>query len=242
MSPRTQLERSTQLRTSIPYEFPVQVQVQVQVQVLAPVQVQVLAPVQVQVQVPVPVQAQVQVQVPDLRSPSAVLRYPPAPSMPQELHVLRDGTAAVVCDARALPIVFVTWFGEPTEKLVDAYYDWHGPLLTRVKSAGGRLALVTDTFATDRPTPKVRKRIVERLKRLGTDATTHTVVSTLVVENAVIRSVLVALSWIDAQMADSVVVSTPAKAVETCFAALDRAGVARPAGLTPAGYARPVRP
>lgn len=158
-------------------------------------------------------------------------------------YVLVDRDAAVVIDDRSWPIVWATWFGEPTEALVDKYFDCHGSkILERARRERQRIVLLTDTFATERPAPKVRKRIVDRTAEQPADGKSLAMKSYIVVENPLMRGVITALSWIDPTMAESESVASPAIAIERALEALDAAGIPRPAGVTAAAYRRPVRP
>ena len=156
--------------------------------------------------------------------------------------VLRDADSAVVIDDSARGIVFATWFGEPTIPLVDRYFEWHGAYLDRLRKERGRFALITDTFATARPSPNARKRIADRTAALGPDTQELTVGSYLVVENALIRGAITALAWLHAPLAETQAVGSPALAIDAALRDLDAAGIPRPTNLSPATYKRPARP
>ena len=158
------------------------------------------------------------------------------------LTVLRDADAAIVIDDRAPGVVIATWFGEPTLELVDRYFDWHAVFVDGVRKARGRFVLITDTFATARPSPSARKRIAERTEALGPDLQELTIGSYLVVENALIRGVITALAWLHAPLAETVPLGSPALAIGAALRDLDAAGIPRPANLSPATYKRPARP
>jgi hypothetical protein len=156
--------------------------------------------------------------------------------------VLVDGTSSVVVDDRCWPIIFTTWFGEPTAPAVDKYFECHGRLIDRARRARERVVLVTDTFATERPAPIVRKRIVDRTAAQPADVQTIAMKSFIVVESALMRGVITALSWVDATMRESETVPSTTVAIERALATLDAADIARPAGLTATSYRRPKRP
>lgn len=148
----------------------------------------------------------------------------------------------MVIDDRAWPVIFATWFGEPTEGLVDQYFACHSGILERARTKRARLVLVTDTFATERPSPTARKRITDLTAAQPADVAGLTLKSFVVIENALMRGVVIALAWIYPKMAESENVASMPLAIERSLATLDAAGIARPVGLTPSGYRRPARP
>lgn len=156
--------------------------------------------------------------------------------------VVTRGASAVVIDDGAPGVLIATWFDEPTVALVDAYFDWHETYLERVRKARGRFVSVTDTYATKRPSPTARRRIAERMDALGDDATTSTIASYVIVESALLRGAITALSWLHAPLEGTVAVGTPALAIEAALRDLDAAGIPRPARLTPQTYQRPAPP
>src|SRR5689334_18070861 len=103
---------------------------------------------------------------------------------------VEDRGASVVLDDRHWPVIFSTWFGEPTVALIDKYFEAHEANLTRAKNEKTQFVLVTDTFATARPSPAARKRIADlteaRLERI----VPATLKSFIVIENPLIRGVV----------------------------------------------------
>ncbi|NUP09595.1 MAG: hypothetical protein HOW73_26415 [Polyangiaceae bacterium] len=156
--------------------------------------------------------------------------------------VLKDKESAVVVDDAARGILIASWFGEPTVELVDQYYSWHGAFLDRHRKERRRFILITDTYASTRPSPAARKRIADGFKSLGPDVRDFTFQSYIIVHNALIRGVLTALGWLDERLSESVIVATPADAIEGALKDLEKAGIPRPANLSPQGYRRPARP
>lgn len=139
----------------------------------------------------------------------------------------------VVSDAH-WPVVIATWFGRPTEALVEKYFADHRRHLDRARSAGERLVLITDTFATERPHPVARKRIVELTEAQGELANALTLKSFIVIENPVIRGVVTALAWVYPKLGASENVGSLSQAVEGAAAALRSLGIAAPPGFSPA--------
>lgn len=150
-----------------------------------------------------------------------------------------DGASTVVVDSRHWPIVFATWFDEPTERLVRTYFDNHARLLERARANREPFVLVTDTFATRQPSAKARKLIADLTNAQPEYATSLLVGSVIVLESAILRGVVTALGWILPRMADSESIATIGAAVERALALLDRNGIARPSGLSAATYERP---
>lgn len=150
-----------------------------------------------------------------------------------------DGASAVVVDARSWPIVFTTWFDEPTERLVKSYFENHAKLLERARANREPFVLVTDTFATKQPSAKARKLIADLTNAQPAYATTLIVGSVIVLESAILRGVVTALGWILPRMADSESIATIGAAVDRALQLLDRNGIQRPAGLSAQTYKRP---
>lgn len=164
--------------------------------------------------------------------------------MPQVegIAIVREGTASVVLDSRAWPVVITTWFGTPTEGLVDRYFDQHATILERGRKNSERIVLISDTFATERPTATARKRIADRTSAHADVAQSITLQSFIVIESALIRGAVTALSWVMPSMEENEVVGSIETAIDRALAALDAAGIARPTGLRARTYHRPARP
>ncbi|UJR78974.1 hypothetical protein [Sandaracinus amylolyticus] len=156
--------------------------------------------------------------------------------------VLVDGGSSVVIDTRAWPVVIATWFGEPTETLVDRYFESHAEVVGRARTNRERFVLITDTFATGAPSPKARKRIVDLTAAQAADVARLTLRSFVVIESMLMRGVVTALAWIYPKMSESENVATITIALERAFAELDAARIPRPVGMTPRDYRRPTRP
>lgn len=158
-----------------------------------------------------------------------------------DLQYLFDGGSSVVLDARYWPVVFATWFDEPTEALVKRYFDAHAVLLERGRVNREPIVLVTDTFATKQPSAKARKLIADLTNAQPAYAATITVGSIIVIESAILRGVVTALQWILPRMAESVNVGSVGAAIERAFAILDQNGIQRPGSLSTSTYRRPSR-
>jgi len=161
---------------------------------------------------------------------------------PNALRTAVDGESSVTVDDALWPIVIATWFGRPTEDLVDRYFEHHSELLQQARDEQTRIILISDTFATERPSPLTRKRIVERTEAQPEDVRYLTIDSFIVIENPVIRGVVMALAWVYPKMAESKNVGNLSLALEESIEALRKAGIAPPKHLVPSAYQRPARP
>lgn len=159
------------------------------------------------------------------------------------VQTIVDGDAAIVLDERETPIVFATWFGEPTEDLVRRFYQWQSKMLDRIAATpSGKFVFITDSSSAGRPTPKARKLITDLLSELEPKIQRYTLRAYIVIDNPLIRGVFTALAWLNPRMAETVVSSSCAIAIEQAFQDLDLAGVPRPRGLTATTYRRPANP
>lgn len=156
-----------------------------------------------------------------------------------DLHYAQDALSTVVVDARHWPVVFATWFDEPTESLVRSYFEVHATLLERARSNKEPFVLVTDTFATKQPAAKARKLIADLTNAQPAYAASMTIGSVIIIENAILRGVVTALRWILPRMAESETVGSVAGAIDYANATLGKHGIQRPASL--ATYKRPTK-
>jgi hypothetical protein len=156
-----------------------------------------------------------------------------------ETFTIRDGACTIVVDAKHWPVIFATWFDEATENAVTRYFEAHDKLLVRARGAREKFILVTDAAHSKRPSAKVRKLIADKTNAHPADAVDLTLGSLIVVENALMRGVVTALTWILPRMKDSEVVGNITEAIDRSLAILDAKGIARPTGLTAARYRRP---
>jgi hypothetical protein len=152
---------------------------------------------------------------------------------------IRDGASSVVIDVRPWPVVIATWFGEPTEDLVRKYFAEHATLLDRARRKEQRIVLVTDTFATQRPSAKARKLIADLTSAQPDDISKLTLGSFIVIESVLIRGAVTALRWILPRLAESESVDSIGAAFERAAALLDARGIPQPKGLVAREYRRP---
>jgi hypothetical protein len=148
-----------------------------------------------------------------------------------DVTVFEDGDAAIVIDERSWPIITGTWFGATTETLVTQYFAHSAAQLARAGVGQRRIVILTDTYATKPPSAKVRQRIGE-LSRTQVEASRPRVLANYtVIESALIRGVVTALSWIDPSMADTKNVPSFEAGLAGALAELKAAGIPVPARL-----------
>ena len=152
---------------------------------------------------------------------------------------VREGKCTIVVDERHWPVVFSTWFGEPNAAAVTRYFEKHAGLLARARQAKSGFVIVNDTKFTGRPSGKVRRLIADETNALPADAMALTLGTVIVVESAIIRAIVTALTWILPSMKDSVVAGDLRAGIERAFLMLDERRVPRPPDLSAGGYRRP---
>jgi len=157
--------------------------------------------------------------------------------------VMIDGATSIVIDERTKPVIVTSWFGEATERIIDEYFDWSSSRLARARAARERLVLLNDTFAIERPTPMVRKRLAERTKAQSVEDQRAVVLgSVVVIESALVRGAVTALGWILPSLSESQFVASIDEAIDRSLAILAKEGLPPPAGFSRATYRRPARP
>ena len=159
--------------------------------------------------------------------------------MPAEVTSIRDGECTIIVDTKHWPVVFATWFGEPTEGAVMRYFAANEALFNRARKERTRFVLVTDAAFTQRPSPKVRKLIAQQTNAQPADSQELAVGSIIIVESALIRGVVTALTWILPRLKDSRIVGGVDEAIDVALRILDDQRLARPVSLSAKTYKRP---
>ena len=98
---------------------------------------------------------------------------------------------------RAPPDPVVSWSGTATVELVDRYVIAHYALLRELDAVGKCCVMVTMGLAAGRPTPVVRRRIVDRVDEERELSNRVFIENAVVIESAIVRGAMVAMSWID---------------------------------------------
>lgn len=159
----------------------------------------------------------------------------------EDLFAVRDGNSAFVGDARYFPLVIVTWFGEMTEPVARRYFTWQDPILARAIAEETKFAFVVDTTRCARPTPKMRKLVVE-LSNAGPDAGAYALPTYTAIESALVRGALTAMQWVVSVDWRIVTIPTARQGLQKAIAALRAEGVKVPAGIDPETYRSPEMP
>lgn len=154
---------------------------------------------------------------------------------------MTDRGAAIVIDEAPYPVIVTTWFGEATVPLVDEFHGgWLWPRMAKARATGERLVLLNDTFASERPTPVMRKYLAEKAQQQPKEDREAMVGSVVVIESALVRSALTALGWFVPSLAESEFVGTLEEATKRCLVIVERHGLRTPSDLR--SYRRPARP
>ena len=156
------------------------------------------------------------------------------------IETIADDHARIVVDDRYFPLVVTTWFGDPSEAMVERYFAWLVGLVDRTVAAQTKYVLITDASDAKRPRPSVRQQIAERTDALPDVVVDINVGNYVVVENPLVRGALTAMQWLSRSTWTNKTVGSCAEAIALGLEDLDGHGIPRPAGLDPARYARPV--
>jgi hypothetical protein len=159
----------------------------------------------------------------------------------EDLFAVRDGNSAFVGDARYFPLVIVTWFGEMTEPLARRYFEWQDPILERVIAEKTKFAFVADTTRCARPSPKMRKLVVE-LSNAGPSVAAYALPTYTAIESALVRGAITAMQWVVNIDWRIVPVPTARQGLQKAIAALLAEGVKVPRGIDPDTYRAPEMP
>ncbi len=153
---------------------------------------------------------------------------------------IREGSCTVVLDTQYWPVVVTTWFGEANEAAVRRFFTEHDArVFARAQRERTPFVLVSDAAHAERPSAKVRKLLADRTSAQSKDLEDLTLGSIIVVENALIRGAVTAMSWILPRMKDMVVVGDIGTAINRALEMLDARRMVRPATLSAARYRRP---
>lgn len=162
--------------------------------------------------------------------------------MPEEYFTARDGGSSVVGDIRHFPVLIATWFGEPTESLVRAYFAWSDEVASEAHAHGQRYAIISDNSHALRPSPTVRKLIATLIDDGPAAKTDRVIASFVVFESALVRGAVTAMQWLSRQSWNLRTSATVQQAVGGALEALAEAGIAPPTHLSPATYVTPEAP
>ena len=159
----------------------------------------------------------------------------------EELFAVRDGNSAFVGDARFFPLVIVTWFGEMTEPVARRYFAWQEPILERIIAEKTKFAFVADTTRCARPSPTMRKLVVE-LSNAGPNVGAYALPTYTAIESALVRGAITAMQWVVNVDWRIVPVPSARQGIQKAIAALAAEGVKVPPGIDAATYRAPEMP
>jgi hypothetical protein len=162
--------------------------------------------------------------------------------VPEEYFTACDGASSVVGDIRHFPVLIATWFGEPTEPLVRAYFAWSDEVAREAYAQGQRYAIISDNAHALRPSPTVRKLIAALIDEGPAAKTDRVVASFVVFESALVRGAVTAMQWLSRQSWNLRTTATVQLAVAGALEALEEAGILLPTRLSPATYVTPEAP
>lgn len=148
------------------------------------------------------------------------------------------GIDALATEDMFFPVVVSTWFGPPTEPLVRGYFAWLAEQVERAQRSNLPLVNITDAGLARSPSAEVRRLIADETKRMKGGQ--RPVKDYVVIENAVMRGVLNAISWLHGDLR-AVMVATTAQAIDAAIRDLAHAGCPAPSGLQPLRWRRPDR-
>lgn len=150
---------------------------------------------------------------------------------------------ALHLDARAFPVLVVTWFGSPSAEAVERYTAWLERMGARAEAEGTKLVIVGDTTRLDeRPGPDVRTVMAAAIDRLQHRHPGTFLGGSMIVAQPVMRAVLFMVLALTRRKLDMQPVKDLEHAFTRSFGLLEAAGIGRPAGLDPASFRSPARP
>lgn len=146
----------------------------------------------------------------------------------------------IIVQEECFPVVCTTWIKAPSARVIEEYFRWINEAAARAHREGIKLVNITDGGLAGVPSADVRRLIAERTKELENARHGGALHSITVVESAVIRGVLNALSWLHGDLKTEVV-SSRHDAIERSTAWLRAAGQVAPPDMARALSTRPSR-
>ena len=142
-------------------------------------------------------------------------------------------------DDRYSPLLISIWSGRADLEAAK----WHGELnreASKVLVARGLpIVSISDALASERPGPDVRKFWADSIAQESREITEATIATFVAFGSPLMRGVLTAIGWLNAEARKIKTTATMAEAIELALAKLAEAGVARPEGLTGESYRPP---
>lgn len=153
---------------------------------------------------------------------------------------IRGAAGEVVVERRG-PLLFVTWFDDQDERLVDDYFAEYERHVREAHVAGERFVLISDALDAKAPGATIRRRIMARTEAMPEFFHDVQIGNFVVLASAVVRGALTAMSWLSRTPWSSEYAATPAEAIERAREMLRGAGVDVPDDPAPGRYERPAR-
>ena len=137
-------------------------------------------------------------------------------------------------DDQAWPIVYARFEGPSTVEGFAEYAAWLETLVARARAERTRFITISDTRGGLQVTPDVRRYIGQWVAGLAESGFTASTVGTIVVlDSAIVRGVMTAISWVSrAQMADVSTQATVEGAWQQAIELASAAGLRVPARPT----------
>jgi hypothetical protein len=138
---------------------------------------------------------------------------------------IRQSTrGAIVIDDRYTPLIITTFFGETDLALGRWFEDVHKKLLLSHGAQGRRILSIADATMAVKPTPDMRRFWAELSDRSTPTMKEATLATFLVVNSALIRGAITAISWMSPSLRDLESFGTVDEAIREAFQRLARAG------------------
>lgn len=142
-------------------------------------------------------------------------------------------------EARFFPVIAVSFRGPYTRPIIDAYFEEQTALARRALRES--VFLISIAKSPDAPDAQARRWIAEATRAMPAELRARTVRSFCIVDGAVQRGVVTAMSWLFKEMADL----EPVANEEDAFVALQKLlavrGEVLPVGLDAAALRRALR-
>lgn len=142
----------------------------------------------------------------------------------------------IVTEARWFPVVVVVFRGPYTRPIIDAYFEEQIRLARRALRE--RTFLVSIAQSPDAPDAQARRWIAEATQAMPAELRARTLRSYCIVDGALQRGVVTAMSWLFKGMADLEAVASEEDALVALRALFAERGMDVPAELDAAGLRR----
>jgi hypothetical protein len=149
-------------------------------------------------------------------------------------------TGAIVCDDRYGPLLVTTFIGVIDLEAARWFEEVHTRAILRQVALGRRVVSVNDSTQTGSPTPELRKFWSEMAERTSPTVLTAMLGTFVVLDSALMRGALTAISWLSPVLRDIESFATLPLALKAGTERLAAAGT--PVPLSPTLYARPQLP